>query len=69
MFLIKTSTTVSTSRDLKVIKYYNFVSLLTTIIIFVYLLLFDKLTTKLIKILYYYSIEISINYSTSCFYL
>ena len=60
-FLIKTSTTVLTSRNLKAIKYYNFVSLSITIIMFVYSLLFSKLMTKLIEISHHCHIEISID--------
>ena len=69
IFLIKTSITISTSKNSKIMRYHNFVSLSTTIMMFIYSLLFDKSMMKLIKISCYYHIKISINYNIFCFYL
>ena len=68
-FLINTSTTVLTLRNSRTMRYHNFVSLLIIIMMLIYLLLFNKLMTKLIKISHYYYIEISIDCSIFCFYL
>ena len=68
-FLIKTSTTVSTSRNLRTMRCHSFVNLSTTIMMFIYSLLFSRSTTKSIEILHYHHIEISIDYNIFCFYL
>ena len=68
-FLIKTLTMILTSRNLRTMKCCNFMSLSITIMMFIYLLLFNRSTIKLIKISHHYHIEISINHSIFCFYL
>jgi len=68
-FLIKISIIILILRNLKIIKYYNFVNLLIIIMMFVYSLLFNRLITKSIKISYHYHIKIDINHNISCFYL
>ena len=68
-FLIKTLITVLTSRNLRAMRCYSFMSLLITIMMFVYSLLFNRSTMKLIKISYYYHIKISIDCNTFCFCL
>ena len=68
-FLIKTSTIVSTSRNSKAMRCCSFMSLSTTIMMFVYSLLFSRSMMKSIKISYHYYIKIDIDYNTFCFYL
>ena len=68
-FLIKTSTTISILRNLRAMRCHNFMNLSTTIMMFIYSLLFDRSTTKLIKISCHYYIEISINCNIFCFCL
>jgi len=55
---MKTSTIVSTSRDLRAIRCCNFMNLLITIMMLMYLLLFSRSMMKLIKISHYYYIKI-----------
>ena len=69
MFLIKTLITVLILRDLRAMRYHNFMSLSIIIMMFIYSLLFDRSTTKSIKISCHYYIKIDINYNISCFYL
>src|SRR5437762_904781 len=61
--------TVSTLRNLKAMRCCSFMNLSTTIMMFIYSLLFDRSIMKLIEILCYYHIEIDIDCSTSCFCL
>src|SRR5947207_588757 len=68
-FLMKISTIISILKNLKAMKCCNFMNLSITIIMFVYSLLFDKSTMKLIEILYHYYIEIDIDCNTFCFCL
>ena len=68
-FLINILITVLTSRNSRAIRYYNFMSLSIIIMILIYLLLFDRLTTKSIKISHHHYIKIDIDCSTFCFYL
>ena len=60
-FLMKISTTILTLKNLRAMRYCNFMSLLTIIIMLIYLLLFNKSTMKLIEILCHYCIKISID--------
>ena len=68
-FLINTSTTVSILRNSRTMKCHNFMNLSTIIMILIYLLLFDRSTTKLIEISHHCCIEISIDCNIFCFYL
>ena len=68
-FLMKTSIIMSTLKDSKAMRYHNFMSLSITIMMFIYLLLFDRSMMKSIKILHHHHIKIDIDYSIFCFYL
>ena len=69
MFFMKTSATSITSSIFSEIMCLIFMSWLTTIMTFVYSLLFDSSTTKLIEISRHCFMRMSKNLNTSCFFM